>query len=226
MDHRRFDRLFTIGQQALLNGTYLRECPPTEGSPRWGIAAALRPDPAAAQAIEQTAATAAAIIGDHHWLAGAITRSHLTLRAGLEPYRSTVPPADPLLTRYAAALRTATAGSGPIRFTVTGLTLTPTSVMACATPADTAADDLARAFSAALSTQGCDAGRTPDIWYLNLAYYTGPVRSPHALVNWVQAGRQTKITSILVSSIQLVHWHHTPTGMTPTVLASATPPAL
>lgn len=224
-DHRTFDRLFAEGQQTLLDGTYMRESPPADGSRRWGIAAALRPDPAAAHAIEQAATTAAAIIGDHCWLAGAVSRSHLTLRAGLEPYRSTVPPADPLVTRYSAALRTAAAGAGPLRFTITGLTLTPISVMACATPVDAAADDLARAFSAALSTQGCDAGTTPGIWYLNLAYYTGPVRDPRALISWVRARRQTKIADVLVTSVQLVHWHHTPAGMTPTVLASATPPA-
>ena len=223
---RTFSRLHAEGQQALLNGTHRRESQPAEGSSRWGIGAVLRPDPAAAHVIGQAAIAAAAIIGEHHWLAGAAGRSHLTLHAGIEPYRPAVPPADPMVPRYAAALRSAATGIGPIRFTVTGITLTPISVMACAAPVGTAADDLAAAFSAALSAQGCGGNAAgPGIWYLNLVYYTGPVRSPHALIDWVDARRQTKITDLLVTGIQLVRWRYTSAGMTPVVLAAAVPPA-
>lgn len=217
----QFERLFAEGREALLAGTHRVESPPADGRARWGIGAALRPDPAAAAVIEDCARQAAAVIGGTPWLAGARRSSHLTLRAGLEPYRSCVPDSDQQVVRYAAALRQATRGVAPLRFVVTGLTLTPVSVMACALPADAAADDLAEAFGAALSAEGQTApGRTPGFWYLNLAYFTGPVRRPRHLVDWVAARRSSGLTSITVTDIQLMRWRHSRTGMVPVPLCS------
>jgi hypothetical protein len=186
------------------------------------MGAVLRPDARAAQVIEQVAKAAAGIVGPDHWLAGAASSSHLSLRRHLEPRRRPVPPADPLVARYAAALRMAAADTGPIRFTINGLTLTPISVMASAAPADGAADELAAAFGAALLAGGCpDAGTAPDIWYVNLVYFTGPIRDPRRLAAWVSARRQMDITELRVIGMQIVRWDYTGTGMVPTVLAAA-----
>jgi hypothetical protein len=111
----KFGRLFAEGRQALLTGTHQSQSAPVDNGPCWGISAVLRPDSASAQAIEQIAATAAAVVGDSHWMAGAPSSSHLTLRS-LERYRTSVPPGDPLVARYAAALHTAAIGIGPMRF--------------------------------------------------------------------------------------------------------------
>jgi hypothetical protein len=220
----RFDQLFAAGREALLAGTHQIESAPAENGPRWGIGAALRPDPRAAHVIEAIAEAAAAVAGGG-WLAGAARSSHLTFRAGLERYRAHVPGNDPLVARYAAALHQAARGSGTIRFAVTGLTLTPVSVMACAVPADAAADNLAEAFRATLAAGGLPAaGATPAIWYLNLVYYTGPVRDAGTLIDWVAARRHAMVTDILVTDIQIMRWRHTSTGMVPVILASAKPP--
>jgi hypothetical protein len=222
MGGNRFDRLFTEAREAVLTGTHQVESEPASGGPRWAVGAVLRPDARAAQAIEQVAQTAAGTVGPDHWLAGAVSSSHLSLRRHLEPSRRPVSPADPLVARYAAALRMAAADTGPIRFTVNGLTLTPISVMASAAPADGAADELAAAFAAALLTEGCpDAGITPDIWYVNLVYFTGPIRDPRRLVAWVSARRQMEITELQVTSMQIVRWDYTSTGMVPIALAAA-----
>jgi hypothetical protein len=218
----RFDRLFTQGRQAVLTGTHQVESEPADGRPRWAIGAVLRPDARAAQVIEQVARAAAGIVGGDHWLAGAVGSSHLSLRRHLEPCRRPVLPADPLVARYAAALRMAVQDIGPIRFTINGLTLTPISVMASAAPADGAADELAAAFDAALLAEGGPgAGITPDIWYVNLVYFTGPIRDPRHLVAWVAARRQMEITELQVTGIQIVRWDYTGTGMVPIVLAAA-----
>jgi hypothetical protein len=218
----RFDRLFTEGREAILTGTHQVESEPANGRPRWAIGAVLRPDPRAAQVIEQVARAAAGIVGRDHWLAGAVSSSHLSLRRHLEPHRRPVLPADPLVTRYAAALRTAVQDIEPIRFTVNGLTLTPISVMASAAPADGAAGELAAAFAAALLAEGCpDARITPDMWYVNLVYFTGPIRDPRHLVAWVAARRRMEITELQVTGIQIVRWDYTGTGMVPIVLGTA-----
>jgi hypothetical protein len=104
---------------------------------------------------------------------------------------------------------------------LTGLILTPVSVMATAVPADTAADDLAAAFDVALHAEGCrDAGAIPSLWYVNLAYFTGPVRAAEELIGWVEARRVRHIAHVLVTRLQIVRWHYTATGMVPIGLAS------
>lgn len=217
----RMDCLFAEGRQALRTGTYRVECIPADGDSRWAVGAVLRPDSQAARTIEQVARAAAAVVGANHWLAGTARSSHLTLRRHLEPCRRQVSPADPLVVRYAAALRSAAKTTGPVRFTLTGLILTPVSVMAAAVPADTAADDLAVAFDIALHAEGCcDAGAIPGLWYVNLVYFTGPVRDAEELIGWVEARRAMHVADVRVTGLQIVSWQNTGTGMVPIVLAS------
>jgi hypothetical protein len=217
-----FERLHAEGRRAVLTGTHQVERAPADGGLRWAAGAILRPDPAAAQAIEQVARAAATVVGANHWLAGAARSSHLSLRRHLEPRRRPVPAGDRLVGRYAAALRTAAKSAGPVQFTITGLNLTPVSVMARAIPADAAADDLAATFDAALHAEGCDeAGSTPALWYVNLAYFTGPVRAPDDLAAWTEARRQMRVTDVRVTEAQIARWQYTTSGMMPVVLASA-----
>jgi hypothetical protein len=127
--------------------------------------------------------------------------------------------------RYAAALRAAAKSTGPVRFTITGLILTPVSVMARAVPADAAADDLAVIFGAALHAEGChEAGSTPLLWYVNLVYFTGPVHAADDLAAWTEARQQMKVTDVRVTEMQIVRWQYTATGMMPVALASASLP--
>lgn len=217
-----FERLHAEGRQAVLTGTHQVERAPANGGPRWAAGAILRPDPPAAQAIEQVASAAAAVVGADHWLAGAVRSSHLSLRRHLEQRRRPISAGDRLVARYTAALRAAAKSSGRVRFAITGLILTPVSVMACATPADAAADDLAAAFDAALRAEGCDeAGSTPVLWYVNLVYFAGPVRAADDLAAWTEARQQLKVTDFQVTEMQIARWQYTITGMMPVALASA-----
>jgi len=222
---RGFDALHADGRQALRTGTYRVERTPTDGGSRWAVGAVLRPDSRAARAIELVATAAAAVVGTNHWLAGATSSSHLSLRRHLEPFRRQISPADRLVVRYAAALRSAAKATGSVRFTLTGLILTPVSVMAAAVPADSAADDLAAAFDTALRAAGCrDAGSIPGLWYLNLAYFTGPVRDADELIGWVESRRTMHVADVRVAGSQIVRWQYTATGMAPIVLASSPGP--
>lgn len=151
--------------------------------------------------------------------------SHLSLRRHLEQRRRPISAGDRLVARYAAALCAAAKSTGPVRFAITGLILTPVSVMARAIPADAAADDLAVIFDGALHAEGCyEAGSTPTLWYVNLVYFTGPVRAADELAAWTEARQQMKVTDVGVAEMQIVRWHYTTTGMMPVVLASASAP--
>jgi hypothetical protein len=78
----KFDRLFAEGREALLSGSYRTESALADGVARWGIGAVLRPDPIAAQAIEQAAAAVAGIVGDNYWLAGGSAQLPFGFAAG------------------------------------------------------------------------------------------------------------------------------------------------
>ena len=111
-----FKRLHAEGRRAVLTGAHQVESAPASGGPRWAVGAVLRPDPPAAQAIEQVAGAAAAVVGANHWLAGAARSSHLSLRRHLEQRRRPISAGDRLVARYAAALRGGEVRrSGPVR---------------------------------------------------------------------------------------------------------------
>lgn len=214
MDDGKFGRLFAEGRAALLAGAHQVQFAPADGDPRWGVSAILRPDPDATAEIERVALEAASVVGPDHWLPGCAATAHLTVRARLEPHRAAIPDDDPLAARYATALRKAASDPRPMSFTLTGLTLTPVSVMACAAPAGSAADELADAFADQLAAAGLPGiGRPGDIWYVNLVYFTGPVRDAAALVDWVAARRDVAITDLRVTEIQLTRWRYAGDGM-------------
>ena len=130
-----FDQLFADGAAALIDGSHGTQVAPPGDGRRWGVSVVLRPDPEAAASLEALAHEAAAVAGDGHWLTGAAANSHLTC-ARWSGRVNEIRDDDPCVARYATALRTAVAGVRPLTFAVTGLTLTPLSVMACAVPAD------------------------------------------------------------------------------------------
>ncbi|MEY9933238.1 hypothetical protein ABH926_007891 [Catenulispora sp. GP43] len=215
-----FDQLFADGEAALTAGSHgIQVAPPGDGR-RWGVSALLRPDPEAAASLEALAREAAAVAGDGHWLTGAAGNSHLTMRA-LEWPRADIRDDDPCVARYADALRTAAAGVRPLTFAVTGLTLTPLSVMACAVPADGAADRLSAAYAAALGPDAWfEKEFRRDFWYLNILHFAAPVADPRALIDWVAERRAAASMRLRVTEVEIATWRFTGSGMTPQRLAA------
>ncbi|WP_350280723.1 hypothetical protein [Kribbella sp. HUAS MG21] len=207
----KFDDLFAAAVPRIANGTHQRDELPREGG-RWPISVVLRPAPDSTLAPTLDALTqeAADLAGPDHWQTGHLGAAHLTVRA-LEPRREHIPPADPAVARYQSALRRATARSTwPLSFRITGLTLTPGTVMACAEPLDASAD----AFSDHLATElGPDTWFEPeprDIWYLNLLHFTTAIDRPALLVDWVTARRSTPIGTTTITAPDLVRSDHHP----------------
>ncbi|GIE77428.1 hypothetical protein Aph02nite_33780 [Actinoplanes philippinensis] len=216
-----FDRLFRDGSAAVSTGEHRVQSPPVEGGFRWGLSALLPPDPTAAATLDRVAHEAAAAAGGRHWITGAAATSHLTLRS-LEPWRAVIEDGDPLVNRYAVALGEAVRGIGPLTFTVTGLTLTPGSVMACAVPADDRADRLADAYGTALGADGWHENEfTRDFWYLNLLHFAEPVENPDRLIAWVAGRRDREITTVVVGEVRLTRWGFAGSGMVPHVVAAS-----
>lgn len=203
--------MFNTAAPQIAQGTHQRDELPQDGG-RWPISVVLRPpqDCALAHALDALTTEAAALAGPDHWQTGQLGSAHLTVRA-LEPRRYVIPPDDPALGRYQSALhRAIKASTWPIRFQITGLTLTPGTVMACARPLTPDAD----LFSARLAAElGPDARHEPtprDIWYLNLLHFTTDIASPQALIDWVAGRRHTVVGTTIIAAPELVRADHHP----------------
>jgi len=200
--------LFALAAPQISAGTHQRDEIPRDGG-RWPVSVVLRPSPGPlAYALDKLTQEAAELAGPGHWQTGQLGSAHLTVRA-LEPRRELIPPDDPVLTRYRSALGRAAARSPwPIGFRVTGLTLTPGTVMACAEPVDTTADTFSDHLTAEL---GPDAWYEPDrrdIWYLNLLHFTEDITHPEDLITWVKSRRHLPVGTTTIPTADLVRSDH------------------
>ncbi len=206
----KFDHLFATAGPLIAAGQHGVDLPLVENGERWPVSAVLRvaaADPVA-QRLDALTLEAASIAGPGHLQTGRLGSAHLTIRA-LERYREVVDPAEPLVQRYAAALRTAAAQVGPARFDLTGLILTRGTVMACAQPLDDHADHLQELFAKALGPDGwLEGDERRDIWYVNLLHFAGPIPSPAPLIDWVTAHRNHRVGELTVDTAELVRFRH------------------
>lgn len=201
-----FDRLFARGRDAVLSGTHVRDVPPVNGG-RWGMSVVLVPDAATTEALAGTTAEAITLAGDGHWPTGAPEAVHVTVRA-IEPHR-TAPPPGGLADRCAQALARAAAAAPPIGLTFTGLTLTPSGVMACASPTDDAADRFADRLAHELGPDGWfEAAFQRDIRYATLVHFTGDIRDPHALVRFVAERRHRPLGRTTIGTAELLRFRY------------------
>lgn len=200
-----FDNLFARGRAAVLAGSHYRDSPPVDGG-RWGLSVVLRPDPASGDRLATVTDEALAVAGSGHWPTGAPEAVHFTVRA-IEAHRSTLPADDPLVVRSAAALDRATRDLPPIGLALRGLTLTPSGVMACAYPVDSAADRFAARLGAELGDDAWfEADFHRNIWYATLVHFAGPIADPAAVVEWVAARRHRSLGTVEVTIAELVRF--------------------
>ena len=202
-----FDRLCDRGREMILAGTHYRDTPPVEGG-RWGPVVVFMPDPACVDRLAAITGGLMDVAGPGHWPTGAAHAVHVTVRA-IQAYRVDIPPVDPVTSRAAAAVARAAAAAAPVRFRLTGLTLTPSGVMACAYPCDGAADDFAHRLRAELADDAWfEANFHRDIWYATLLHFAGPVLDPAALVAWVAARRDLDLGVAVVDEVELIRFRY------------------
>jgi hypothetical protein len=218
------DALFDQARPLLMRQEHQHESRPVEGG-RWPISVVLFPDESMAASMEQLMDEVVQIAGGRHFHTGLAGSAHFTVRA-LEHYRDCVPPNDLLVERYRAAMNAAALRCGPIGFHVTGLTLTPGGVMACARPTDGAAAQFKNALASGLGPDGWrEANFGRDIWYSMLLHFADDISDPQRLVNWVAQRRDLDIGIAHCDTVHLVRFRYTARGgrtlMRPEVLGEA-----
>ena len=216
-----FDRLFRDGSRAVLSGEHAVDVPPGPTGERWGPSVCLRPDPLSAAALDALTEEALQYAGQGHWPTGASRSSHFTVRV-LDRYREDLSPETAAAAPHVTAMRRAAASAGLIRLRLTGLTLTPASVMAAAVPDGPGAGRFAQALADELDEHGWyEAGFDRAIWYANLVHFTGPIARPQELVDWVADRRHLEL-GVVEGRPELLDWTFEKGQMVPVVLGRAT----
>jgi hypothetical protein len=148
--------------------------------------------------------------GPGHFLTGRPDVVHLTVRA-LEPYRHAAAPADPVTAEWIAALDRAARATAPLRFRLTGVTLTQRSVMAQVETVDDAPWEFMSRLRAELGPLAWfeDQWMERNIWYANLIHFAAPIRDARTLVDWVARHRSLEPVEFIVPSATLVRSRHT-----------------
>ncbi len=221
MSAETFDRLFRDGSRAVLSGGHEVDVPPGPTGDRWGPSVCLRPDSLSAAALDALTEEALQYAGQGHWPTGASRSSHFTVRV-LDRFREDLTPETAAAGPHLTAMRQAAASAGPIRLRLTGLTLTPASVMAAAEPLGPGAAGFANALADELGENGWfEAGFDRSIWYANLVHFTGPIAHPQSLVDWV-ADRRSRDLGIVEARPELLGWTFEQGQMVPVLLGRAT----
>ena len=205
-----FDGRFDAARDLIMKQEHRREHGLYEGG-RWPVSVTLQPDPRSSVSarLHQLTDEVVGLAGAQHWRTGRVGTAHLTVRA-LERRREGVGADDPAVQRYAAAMRRAAAGCGPLPFAVEGLVATPGTVMATAVPMDGRPDRLLRRLGVELADDGwleASIG-VRDIWYLNLLHFAGPVDDPEGLLHWVDARQTTRIGTLTIDECRLIRWDY------------------
>jgi hypothetical protein len=178
-----------------------------------------------AASLEQLMDELVQMAGARHFHTALAGSAHFTVRA-LEYYRESIPPGDPLVQRYRSALDAAACRCAPIAFRVTGLTLTPAGVMACARPTDGAAAQFQQALATVLGADGWrEADFRRDIWYSMLLHFADDISDAPRLVDWVAQRRNLDVGLADCDTAHLVRFRYAARGgralMRPEVLGQA-----
>jgi hypothetical protein len=216
-----FDRLHRAGSRAVLDGAVSIQTPPVDGGARWGMSVILRPDRRAAEVLATLTREALRFAGGANWPTGSAESSHFTVRA-LEDHRSRIPPDDAEVAQYIRALRAAAEVTQPLEMRLSGLTLTPSSVLACAEDDSGRMQEFAERLRAELGAEGhYEDEFNRDIWYASLVHFLSRPACPAELVEWVGRRRRVDLGVSTARGAQLILWRYTGSGMVPDVLAEA-----
>ncbi len=125
-----------------------------------------------------------------------------------------------MVARCVSALRRAAADTAPLELRLSGLTVTPSSVLAGAEDSTGAVGDFWARLVAELGADGHYEERFDrDIWYACLVHFAGPVERPAELVDWVGRRRRVDFGSSTARGAQLILWRFHGSGVVPHVLA-------
>ncbi len=200
----KFDELFESASAQIHEGRHRLDSVPVDGG-RWPMTVVADVPAGLAEMLDQLTDKVVEFTGPDHFRTGHPDACHVTIRA-MEPYREAARPDDALAVSTAAVMARIAAQFPPITMQFTGLTLSPGTVMAQLLPQDESVWRLMDALDAALGDSGSYERQFGhrDLTYINLIHFTGPIRQPHALIDWVSERRRVRRVTVSLDSLSLV----------------------
>lgn len=208
------------GRAALIAGHQNVEVPPGDGG-RWGVSVIFRLSGTVLQSAVELAEEVSAVAGPGHWVHGPL-QLHTTAHS-LEPRRSVIPDADPLVSNYRKGLADAAAALPVPDMEFRGLNPHPGGVALAGHPLGDAANRFRERLWEILGP-GVYRGRASSTimrWHLNLAHFAAPIADAARLVAWCDERAELSIGSIRLEVAELVEWRWDGGRMQPDVLHSA-----
>jgi hypothetical protein len=207
-----FDELFASAVPLVTSGGHQQDVPPTEGG-RWPVTVVCVPPRPVRERLEELMRAGLDHAGPGHFLTGRPDTSHLTVRA-LEPYREAAAPDEAVATEWLAALERAAGATAPLRFRLTGVTLTRVSVMAQVETRDDEPWQFMRRLREELGSLAWyeDQWMVRNIWYANVIHFAAPILDAPGLVEWVGRHRLLEPLDFTVESATLVRSRYAEDG--------------
>jgi hypothetical protein len=220
------DGIHQRGRAAVLAGRELLDVPPGPGSTRWGLSLDVRLDPSVEQHLDALATEASAHAGPGQWLTGARGASHLTVTYLERAWRE-VGPDDEDVRRYAALAAALAAGTPPLRWRITGLSLADRGVLAIAEPVDAGPGRFRAAVLEHLGGLGAEeAGYRGSTWWATLVHFAAPVADRAALVDWVDARLSLPPVLATAGRVEVVRYAYDGVRTAPVALSAAALPGV
>lgn len=203
----RFEDLFAESVPLIMEQRHGREQPPVEGG-RWPVSVVIFPEGDVAKRLDLITRELIGLAGPGHFHTGIAGSAHLTVRA-LERFRARIPDDDPAVARYIRAVRAAAGRTRSFSVAITGLTFTPTAVLAGVSTGRTELDELTAVLAEELG---------PDDWlerdyvrtfrHLTLVHFGADIAHPRELIDWVGDRRALTIGSMTVPAVDLIRSRH------------------
>lgn len=205
-----FDRLFNTALADVLAGMHQRDEPPVDGG-RWPVTVVARPPKSIRQDLERLMREGLQWAGPGHFLTGRADSVHLTIRA-LEPYRESAAATDPIVEKWGSSMQRACAATAPLRFSLTGVTLSTSGILAQIEPYDDAPWQLMDRLRTELGELAWyeDQWQRRDIWYSTLIHFATDIANAPRLVDWVRDHRVISPVEFTVDEVELVRYRYCP----------------
>jgi hypothetical protein len=219
-----YDRIATDGMRALLMGQAIPEALPTDGEPRWGVSAVLRPAGQTAASMMQLIAELGLLADEGHlWYAE--SGLHTTIRS-IEPFRTIVPGDDKAVAGYFGVLVRVAGVTPHIGIEYRGVIASPSGILVRGLPQSAALQECRERLHAEIHDKvpanAMELKSRRVTAHVSLGVFRNSrLRRGRQLSDYVKCRKDLPLGLVTYDRIDLVRYHFTPTRIDVSVLGTA-----
>jgi hypothetical protein len=219
-----YDRIAADGMRTLLTGQAVPEALPTDGEPRWGVSAVLRPAGQTAASMMQLIAELGLLADEEHlWYAE--SGLHTTIRS-IEPFRTIVPGDDKAVAGYFDALVRVASATPHIGIEYRGVIASPSGVLVQGLPQSAALQECRERLHAEIQDKvpanAMELKSRRVTAHVSLGVFrNSQLHQPRQLADYIKARKELPLGLVTYDHIDLVRYHFTPDQIDVSVLGTA-----